>query len=243
MKTFLAFGVSLFLAAAAHGQYRGGNYNSYGSFSGFGSVVFPGTGHPPAGGNFSITNPGFASRLGSTVNGSVRGPYGARSRRGIGSLPYSYPVYVGGGYGNGYDPAYASGYGEQQPNVTVVAPPPQQQAPQLIINQNFGVGAGGPSDAQNLQNGTAQEGDGFHMYQAPARSIPEPQAADPRYYLIAYKDHSIYSALAYWLEDNTLHYVTTQNTHNQASLDLIDLDFTKRLNQDRNVAFTLTPSR
>ncbi len=237
MKTFLAFGVSFFLAATAYGQYRGGNYNSYGSFSGFGSVVFPGTGHPPAGGNFSITNPGFASRLGSTVNGGARGSYGARSHRGVGSLPYAYPAFIGGGYGYGYDPSYASGYGEQQPNVTVVAPPPQQQAPQVIINQNFGVGAVVPPDSQNA----AQEGDGFHVYQSPARAAP--QAADPSYYLIAYKDHSIYSALAYWLEDGTLHYVTTQNTHNQASLDLIDLDFTKRLNQDRNVAFTLTPSR
>ncbi|MGI8990870.1 MAG: hypothetical protein ACR2I2_14990 [Bryobacteraceae bacterium] len=239
MKTFVAFGLTLFLSAAAHGQYRGGNYNSYGSASGFGSVVFPGTGHPPAGGNFSINNPGFGSRLGSTVNGNARGPYGAASRRRIGTLPYAYPVVVGG-YGYGYDPGYASGYGEQQPNVTVVAPP-QQQAPQVIINQNFGGAP--PPDYQNMETGAAEGGEGFHMYQAPARAAPEPRTADPNYYLIAYKDHSIYSALAYWLEDKTLHYVTTQNTHNQASLDLIDLDFTRRLNQDRNVAFTLTPSR
>jgi hypothetical protein len=59
------------------------------------------------------------------------------------------------------------------------------------------------------------------------------------YYLIAYKNHAIYAALAYWVEDKTLHYVTTQNTHNQASIDLIDIDLTKSLNQSREVPFTI----
>ena len=70
----------------------------------------------------------------------------------------------------------------------------------------------------------------------PGDPLGDPQ----KYYLIAYKDRSIYSALAYWLEGNILHYVTTQNTHNQASLDLIDLEQTTRLNADKNVPFTLT---
>ena len=232
MKILFAFGVSLLLAASVFGQSRG-NYNSYGSFSGFGSVVFPGTGHPPGVGNFSIANPGFAGRLGATVNGTLRGPYGGVNarRQAVSVLPYAYPVYVGG-YG-GYDAGYAP-----QPNVTFVSPP-QQQAPQVIINQNFAPGVGGASPGQP----SAQENDGFHMYQAPGRPAADPQPADPRYYLIAYKDHSIYSALAYWVEGNTLHYVTMQNTHNQASLDLVDVEFSKRLNQDRNMPFTLTPSR
>ena len=237
----MAFGVSLLLAASVFGQSRG-NFNTYGSFSGFGSVVFPGTGHPPGVGNFSITNPGFAGRLGATVNGTLRGPFGGvNSRRGaVGVLPYAYPVYVGG-YG-GYESGYGNGGGyapqgyAPQPNVTFVSPP-QQQAPQVIINQNFAPGASVSPAGQPI----AQESDGFHMYQAPGRPAADPQPADPRYYLIAYKDHSIYSALAYWVEANTLHYVTMQNTHNQASVDLVDVDFTKRLNQDRNMPFTLAP--
>jgi hypothetical protein len=59
------------------------------------------------------------------------------------------------------------------------------------------------------------------------------------YYLIAYRNRSIYAALTWWLEGNTLHYVTTQNTHNQAALDLIDLDKTIRLNQDRDIPFSI----
>jgi hypothetical protein len=59
------------------------------------------------------------------------------------------------------------------------------------------------------------------------------------YYLIAYRNHAVYSAIAYWVEDKTLHYVTTQNTHNQASLDLIDLELTKSLNQAHDVPFSI----
>ncbi len=78
----------------------------------------------------------------------------------------------------------------------------------------------------------------------PPRADNAPQPGDPigtaqNYYLIAYKDHSVYAVLAYWVEGNTLNYVTTQNTHNQASLNLIDLDLTKTLNQARSVPFSL----
>ena len=72
---------------------------------------------------------------------------------------------------------------------------------------------------------------------APAPPVREPVAAKssepplPNYYLIAYKNHAVYSVLAWWIEDTTLHYVTTQNTHNQASTSLIDFDFMKKLNR------------
>ena len=49
----------------------------------------------------------------------------------------------------------------------------------------------------------------------------------------------MYAALTWWVEGSTLHYVTTQNTHNQASLDLIDVDRTTKLNQDHNVPFSI----
>ena len=76
---------------------------------------------------------------------------------------------------------------------------------------------------------------------APSQAASQP-APEPRSYLIAFKDHSVYSALAYWVEDHTLHYVTTQNTHNQADVTEVDLDFTKKLNSDRNMPFSLTPA-
>jgi hypothetical protein len=58
-------------------------------------------------------------------------------------------------------------------------------------------------------------------------------------YLIAFRDHTIQAAYAYWVEGNTLHYVTTQGSHNRATLDLIDRDLSVRLNKDRQVDFTI----
>jgi hypothetical protein len=58
-------------------------------------------------------------------------------------------------------------------------------------------------------------------------------------YLIAFKDHSIYSAVAYWVDGDTLHYFTTGNTHNQASLSLVDRDLTRRLNEESGLQVIL----
>jgi hypothetical protein len=74
---------------------------------------------------------------------------------------------------------------------------------------------------------------------APAVNPGDPLVPTENYYLIAYKNHSIYSALAYWIEGDTLHYVTTENTHNQASLSLIDVDRTYKLNADRSVPYSI----
>ncbi len=187
---------------------------------GYGNVAFPGTGRPSIGHVPTAASPGRT--LGRTGNG-------IGSRRNYAS-GVAYPVIVGG-YGNGYDgysdqSGYAqSGYGQSQPNITIVnnpAPPPV--APTVVINQYMGP----PPDSGASET--------THIFQPSANYPTELSGADsppatPHYYLIAYKDHSVYSALAYWIEDKTLHYVTPQQTHNQASVDLIDMDFTKKLNQ------------
>jgi hypothetical protein len=59
------------------------------------------------------------------------------------------------------------------------------------------------------------------------------------YYLIVYKDHSVHAALSYWMEGRTLNYVTTDNVHNQVSLDFVDIPASVRLNSDHNVPFSL----
>ena len=160
---------------------------------------------------------------------------GERPQRGFGyGLPYAYSVYVPDYFDNYVDPSYAP----------MVAPPPlpvqtfAQQAPPsppVIINQYFVQG--GPGGPGNVAAG------GNTAYPPPP-SDATPTAGDPlgpseNYYLIAYKNPSVYAALAYWVEGNTLHYVTTQNTHNQASLDLIDVELTKNMKRTRNVPFTI----
>jgi hypothetical protein len=58
-------------------------------------------------------------------------------------------------------------------------------------------------------------------------------------FLIAMKDHTIFPAVAYWVEGDTLNYITAQGVRNRVSLDLVDKDFSKQLNKERNLDFAL----
>jgi hypothetical protein len=151
-------------------------------------------------------------------------------RTGLYGYPYAYSVWVPDYYDYLNDQSqYAAPYGPPPDASAYYGPPPALAAgPQqpVIINQYFG--APGPPQAPAPEANTTET-------QAPGDPIGSPQ----NYYLIAYKNHAIYTALAYWVEDKTLHYVTTQNTHNQASLDLIDLTLTKSLNQRNDVPFSI----
>ncbi|MEK7409097.1 MAG: hypothetical protein AAB225_28885 [Acidobacteriota bacterium] len=214
-------GILCLAGAAVASDYRGVivgrpyEQRTYGSGHGFGNVVFPGTGTAPRQGvPFSVYS-SFPHRLGTTVSGwpSVD----PMQRRGT-AWPVIYPVYVGGFYP--YDqPAY-----QQPPNVTIIMPPqPQAQpVPPVTINQSFA-----PEPVRSS----------IQTYQAPAPPpVPEPEGV---IFLIALKDSSVYSAVAYWLEGDTLHYITPQGKHNQVSLDLVDRAVSEKLNQGRKVEFRL----
>jgi hypothetical protein len=149
---------------------------------------------------------------------------------------YAYPVYVGGGsYDiNSYAPEQASAQpSNQQPNVTVVMPPPQPVTP-VIIN----VGPGGGQYTTTTQRQST-------VYDVPEQQIVDQSdqsaapAVEPAHYLIAFKDHTIYVALAYWVDGDTLHYFTGGNTHNQVSLSLLDRPLTERLNKESGFDFKL----
>ena len=75
--------------------------------------------------------------------------------------------------------------------------------------------------------------------QAPGQTPQDAAIEEGRYYLIAYKDHSVYTALAYWMENGMLNYVTPQNAHNQVSLDLVDIPLTKKLNAGKGQGFNI----
>ncbi len=136
--------------------------------------------------------------------------------------PYAYAWYVPG-YSYVGDDSYS---GTAAPAASdALSAPPQQP---VIINQYFGT-----------QEHSVSEPAPQAAASDPPQTAGDPIGTPENYYLIAYRNHAVYSALAYWIEDKTLHYVTTQNTHNQASLDLIDLDLTKSLNQTRDVPFSI----
>jgi len=64
-------------------------------------------------------------------------------------------------------------------------------------------------------------------------------AADVAYTLIAFKDHSIYAVVDYWMENNRLNYVTNYGATSSVALDKIDMALTEQLNGDRNMKFEL----
>ena len=204
----------------------------------FGSVVFPGgspSTPPVRSGTSTIVPPIMTSRPSTIVpaggNSFHRGNSGnsfnrpGPPNRGNGRTTpvYAYPVFVPGYFD------YTSGGGDQyvptsqppveQPNVTVVYP--QQQEVRPMIMQM-------PPDRQ------------------PASAAPAPAAApepepETTQFLIAFKDHTIYTVVAYWFDGDTLHYFTKGDKHNQAPVALLDRDLTDRLNREMGIDFKLPP--
>src|SRR5579871_3422133 len=97
---------------------------TYHSLGGFGSVLYPGTGHPPANGGIQVPQNG---RNGNRGGGQYRGNRGG----GV-----AYPLYYG------YYPAYGTGYYDSPPpdpnaGAYPPVPPPAPAPPSVIINQTF----------------------------------------------------------------------------------------------------------
>lgn len=230
----------------------GGWRNSGASGAGFGNILFPGgaPGHPsiaplPTG----FGNTSFGSALGATVRGvPPPGPMVGR------------PGYGRGGYGGGRTvivpypvlaaPAYYPyGYGYDQP---VVMQPdvqymPQQQPPVVIINQNYKPDTiapvvreynnlpqpGGEPPPQQQQDSTLKV---YENRTGPRAAIEEDK---PTIFLIAMKEGNIMPALAFWVEGDTLHYITRESSHNKISLDRVDREFSVRLNKERGLDFRI----
>jgi hypothetical protein len=219
MRTLVGSAFSLLLATGLFAQYHGGFRNP----------------HPFAQGTFSnavlgggVTRPGGAGggqnfRRPPSTHGAARTatvvPYGY-------PVPYAYPVYVGG-YVDNDNPAEPAPEQppEQPPTSTTIFP--SQTAPETIDDS-------GPDNAQDPSTPSAADGE--------RQPVEEPASTnEPSHYLIAFKDHTVYAAVAYWVDGDTLHYFTSGNTHNQVSLSLIDRDLTERLNKESGIEVKLPP--
>jgi hypothetical protein len=73
-------------------------------------------------------------------------------------------------------------------------------------------------------------------YYGQAQAAPVYQAP---VYKLAFKDHRIVSALAYWVTDGRLHYVTLDHAMREAPLSSVDRRFSEQLNRDDGVPFRL----
>lgn len=226
MRTLIGFCLALLAASVLSAQGHSGFVQPMPGIMSTGSVVHPG-------GTSSM--PGVQRTTGSVVHpgGSTsqigfpgfrpQGMAGQRShfRNGVGV--YAYPVYVGGygyPYMYGYDtPPAPVQQQPAQPNVIVIYPPSS------------------PAPAY-YQTAPPQSS----IVEVPQASAQQDQS-EATHYLIAFKDHSIYSAVAYWVDGDTLHYFTNGNTHNQVSVSLVDRELTKKLNENSGLEVKLPPAK
>lgn len=255
MKAF-AVVFSLAVASGVFGQqvtrsfgsvvFPGGTSSTtHGITRNFGSAVFPGGASVPAvrGGSPAVVgirpgtgfvNPGAGQSRNGQNHRRIPSGRGGRGQ----TFVYAYPVYVGGGYDYGYgaqEPPPEPAPATPQQNITVVYPPAQHAAPVMI--------QAGPEGEYYTTGGQRE---GATVYEAPRRAPAEAdqaQAPESNRYLIAFKDHTIYSAVAYWADGDTLHYFTTGSTHNQASISLLDRELTERLNREMGTDFKLPPAK
>src|ERR1035437_6421240 len=58
-------------------------------------------------------------------------------------------------------------------------------------------------------------------------------------YLLAFTDHVIRAAAAYWVDGKTLHYLTLEYEQKQGRLETVDRDLSLQLNRERRVPFSL----
>jgi len=244
MRVLSGFSMLFLVGATLAAQVRPGMTGSFGNVvfpggtaaqgmhRGFGNVAFPGTGGPKINIPLSITDPTFGARLGANVGGQnvLRQSQGRGGARRGGGAVYAFPVYIGGAYYDAPQPV------QQQPNITVIYPP---QAAPVIINH-----FGGDNGRVIAASGENPLPDTVSVYQAPVRSPAENNTGvsfnePPTGYLIAFKDHTIYSAVAYWVDGETLHYFTAGNNHNQVSVSLVDRELTERLNKEKGTEVRL----
>jgi hypothetical protein len=139
------------------------------------------------------------------------------------STPYvavPYPIYLGGGYYNAPPAAYDNGYVDQ--------------TPPAVVNQNFQADGGTPTlvDYSNVSLPEAAAA-------PPDADAPPLKDDQPTIFLIALTDHTVVAAIAYWVDGDTLNWISREAKQNRMSLSLVDRDFSKQLNDERHVEFKL----
>jgi hypothetical protein len=139
------------------------------------------------------------------------------------TIPVPYPVFIGGGY----YPGYASGYDNGDAN----------QAPIAVVNPDFRADGGTQTivDYSNVPLPQAYGSD-----DTDANGLKDDQ---PTVFLIALTDHTVLAAIAYWVDGDTLHWVSRDAKQNHISVSLVDRDFSKQLNDERHVEFKLPPAK
>jgi len=194
--------------------------------------------------NGNILHPGIPGNI--SVGPATPG-VGARSRPGTGNRGgrANYPAYAGGVYGytvGGYTTVYNPPPGAYDPIFGVYSPEaggymyqPQAQTPVVVINQNFQPDVVRPQIVDYTNSVLPPPGPQV----SPSSSVSATVGGDTPLILIAMKDHTIYPALAYWIQGDTLNYVMAGGAVNHVSLAQIDRELSAKLNAERRPDFKL----
>jgi len=214
------------VALTATAQRGGGGHDGGGGFHGGGGGGFHGggaVGGLHGGGSLGYSGGlryGFRSGFGYGYGGYYGGLYG-------------YSFWPGWNYGYSYWPGYYdytyAPYGyypysyDPSPNTTVIYPAPAQDPP-------------GAAYAERPDPVAGQ----YDQYGQEIKPSAEPSTggASP-IYLLAFTDHVIRAAEAYWVDGKTLNYITLDYQQKQAPLDTVDRALSLQLNRERHVPFSL----
>jgi hypothetical protein len=256
IRSFLIFFVFL---AASYGQQRGmyggistgqivGSINDPGFASRLGATV---SGLPQTTTRIPVQR-GIYSYPGGHVPGDRQGRGGWQMPRG-GSrtlvVPFGGPVFFGGygysGYGYGYN------Y-DVPPPQAFVQQPPTQPAPAVVINQYYSPEVVRPqmkdyTDLPEPAEPQTEKPKAQARVYPPSAVAPQPAPSAPSreeaeratITLLAFEDSSVVAALGYWMEGETLHYVTKNFEKKTAPLKSLDRALSEQLNRERNVEFKL----
>jgi len=229
----------------------------------YGNILHPGVPSPGALRAPAIRPSGAPRPSG---NGGRIGNGGRRSFGGN-AVYVPYPIY---GSGFGFDNFYPGGYpsvhnpapgtydpifGGYNPGPAYAAPyqgEPTDSTPTVIINQNFQTDSIHPQ-FRDYSNTPLPEPGTVLRPPAPPAPPPAPVApaaiapglADdqPTIFMIALQDHTILPVIAYWVQGDTLNYISLDSVPNHISLAEVDRNFSKQLNAERHVPFALPAAR
>jgi hypothetical protein len=230
LRVCLFLGLASTVAFAQRGGSRGGGGGGFhggggGGFRGGSSGGF-------RGGSVGFSHGGFGGGYGRGFGGGYGRGYG------YGRFGYGFGLGLGLGYWGGYGYPYYYGYpgyygGSYDPYAYSYAYPSYDPGP-AVVEQNY-YNSAPPAVVQQYPNSVPQQ----YPNSVPQYSAGPQQQRGETIYLIAFRDHRITAAKAYWAEGDTLHYVTREGEHKQAPFDSIDRAFSEQLNRDRHVAFQM----
>jgi len=184
--------------------------------AGFGRIIYPGTGAPAA------LRPGVSPVYGFTPPAAT---HDAHTRSAV--VPF--PIFYGGGYYAAFEPPPAPTRNSDVDYYDLT-----QRAPIVIINQAYRPETIDPESREPSTLAPLAP-----RQTAPQAAQRDPHADDPTIIRIALTDGTVFEAVGYWVEGNTLHYVTLEGSRNLATLDLVDRELSKKLNDENNVEFKL----